>query len=384
MFDSTHIPEEYFAEIRAEERAKCQKETSSVMLTSVEPCGIAQIMRAEDYRNLQRLIRVTVLVLKFVRIMKLLLKRDNLSQDESTDQDSAVAETLWIKEIQKSLCKNPKFDIWKKQFGIFTDHQGIMRCTGRLAKAGLPTSVKHPILLEKDHHITYLIVEDSHKRVMHGGVKSTVTELRARFWIVQGRHFGRKLLYKCVICRKLEGRPYQAPPPPPLPEFRVKECSPFTYTGVDFAGPLYVKNHSGPQQKVWICLYTCCVTRAIHLDLVPSLTASAFMRSLRRFSARRGTPLLMVSDNGKTLKSAAREITKLMNDPAVKQYFANARMKWTFSLEKAPWWGGIFERLVRSVKRCLKKTIGGATLTYEELLTVVVEVEMILNCRPLS
>ena len=108
------------------------------------------------------------------------------------------------------------------------------------------------------------------------------------------------------------------------------------------------------------------------------------MRSLRRFSACHGTPLLMVSDNGKTFKSAAREITKLMNDPGVKQYFANARMKWTFNLEKAPWWGGIFERLVRSVKRCLKKTIGGATLTYEELLTVVVEVEMILNCRPLS
>ena len=59
-------------------------------------------------------------------------------------------------------------------------------------------------------------------------------------------------------------------------------------------------------------------------------------------------------------------------------------MKWTFNLEKAPWWGGIFERLVRSVKRCLKKTIGGATLTYEELLTAVVEVEMILNGRPLS
>ena len=59
-------------------------------------------------------------------------------------------------------------------------------------------------------------------------------------------------------------------------------------------------------------------------------------------------------------------------------------MKWTFNLEKAPWWGGIFERLVRSMKRCLKKTIGGARLTYEELLTVVVEVEMILNCRPLS
>ena len=59
-------------------------------------------------------------------------------------------------------------------------------------------------------------------------------------------------------------------------------------------------------------------------------------------------------------------------------------MKWTFNLEKAPWWGGVFERLVKSVKRCLKKTISGARLTYEELLTVIIKVEMILNCRPLS
>ena len=73
-----------------------------------------------------------------------------------------------------------------------------------------------------------------------------------------------------------------------------------------------------------------------------------------------------------------------MNEPGVKQYFANARMKWTFNLEKAPWWGSIFERLVRSIKRWLKKTIAGATLTYEELHKVVVEGEMILNCRPLS
>ena len=155
-----------------------------------------------------------------------------------------------------------------------------MRCNGRLSKEDLPSSIKHPILLDKGHHITSLIVQDSHKRAKHGGVKLTLIELRARFWIVQGRKFVKKLLYKCVNCRKLEGRQYQAPPSPPLPEVRVKECPPFAYTGIDFAGP---------QQKVWICLYTCCVTRAIHLDLVPSLTTSAFLRSLRRFSARRGT-----------------------------------------------------------------------------------------------
>ena len=318
--------------------------------------------------------------------MRSLSRKDVKPQVELTSQDIAVAETLWIKEIQRSLSKNPKFEIWKQQFGLFVDGQGILRCTGRLAKAQLPTSIKQPILLDKNHHITSLIVRDSHKRVIHSGVKATLTELRARFWIIQGRQFVRKLLYQCVVCRKLEGRPYQAPPPPPLPEFRVKEEPPFTYVGLDFAGPLYVKNPNcnSPQQKVWICLYTCCVTRAIHLDLVPNLTTNAFLRSFRRFTARRGRPSFVVSDNGSTFKPAAREITTLLNDPGVRQHFAKEQMKWTFNLEKAPWWGGIFERLVRSMKRCLKKNIGGARLTYEELLTVVVEVEMILNCRPLS
>lgn len=78
-----------------------------------------------------------------------------------------------------------------------------------------------------------------------------------------------------------------APPPPPLPELRVKEEPPFTYVGFDFARPLYVKRLNSPQQKVWTCLYTCCVARAIHLDLVPDLTANAFLRSFRRFTARR-------------------------------------------------------------------------------------------------
>ena len=255
---------------------------------------------------------------------------------------------------------------------------------GRLSQTQLLSSTKYPILLDKSHHITFLFVRESHKRVMHGGVKSTLTELRSRFWIVQGRQFVRKLLYQCVVCRKLEGRPYKAPPPPPLPEFRVKEEPPFTYIGIDYAGPLYVKSFNSPQQKVWICLYTCCITRAIHLDLVPDLTAQAFLRSFRRFTASRGRPSVVVSDNGKTFKPAAGEITRILNDPGVKQHFAKEHMKWTFNLEKAPWWGGVFERLVRSVKRCLKKTISGARLTYEELLTVVIEVEMILNCRPLS
>ena len=124
------------------------------------------------------------------------------------------------------MIKNPKFEIWKCQFGLFTDEHGIVRCMGRLSQSQLPKSTKCTILLDKSHHITSLLFRECHKRVMRGGVKSILTELRSRVWIVQGRQFVRKLLYQCVVCQKLEGRPYRVPLPLPLPESGVKEEPP--------------------------------------------------------------------------------------------------------------------------------------------------------------
>ena len=105
---------------------------------------------------------------------------------------------------------------------------------------------------------------------------------------------------------------YRHPPPPPLPLFRVDKAPPFTYTGVDFAGPLYLKGAS-TSPKVWICLFTCCVTRAVHLDLVQDLSTSSFIRCLKKFVARRGLPTRIVSDNGKTFKSAAKVLRSIVS-----------------------------------------------------------------------
>jgi len=195
----------------------------------------------------------------------------------------------------------------------------------------------------------------------------------------------RKNLRQCIVCKRLEGQPYKAPPPPPLPSFRVEEAPPFTHTGVDFAGPLYVKEPGdSSNSKAWICLYTCCVTRAVHLDLVPDLSTEAFIRSFKRFVSRRGIPSKLVSDNGKTFKAAAKLIQSIVDHNDVQHYLSGLGIKWIFNLPKAPWWGGLFERLVRTTKRCLRKTIGQARLTYDELSTVLVEVEAVINSRPLS
>ena len=194
----------------------------------------------------------------------------------------------------------------------------------------------------------------------------------------------KRILGECTTCKKFEGKPYRAPLPPPLPTFRVEESPPFAHTGVDFAGPLYVKKVDGTTKKVWICLFTCCVTRGVHLDLVADLSTPTFLRCLKRFTARRGLPSKMISDNGKTFKAAAKVIQSILSHEDVRQYLSGLGVKWIFNLPKAPWWGGVFERLIQSTKRCLRKVIGQASFTYDELLTAVIEVEGVLNSRPLS
>ena len=127
--------------------------------------------------------------------------------------------------------------------------------------------------------------------------------------------------------------------------------------------------------NVHIVLYTCAATRAVHLDLVPDTGASSFIRSLKRFIGRRGIPNLMISDNATCFKN---EEVKLSEELVVQG------IKWKFIVAASPWWGGFWERLIRSMKRSLNRIIYRSSVNYEELLTIVIEIEGIMNSRPLA
>ena len=193
----------------------------------------------------------------------------------------------------------------------------------------------------------------------------------------------KKILHGCVICRRYQAKPYRPPPTPPLPSFCVTESPPFSHSGVDFAGPLFVRDTiASSSRKVWICLFTCAATQAAHLDIVPDMASQTFICCFKRFTARRGFPVRIMSDNAKTFKAASKTIADVLDSTEVKRHLSDVSVKWSFNLEKTPWWGGMFERMIQSAKRCLRKTIGSARLTYDELLTSVTEAEMILNSRP--
>ena len=135
---------------------------------------------------------------------------------------------------------------------------------------------------------------------------------------------------------------------PDLPGFRVKGDFAFSFTGIDFAAPLFVKNRKSDMRKVYTCLFT--TARAIHLELVNDLTADAFLCCFRRFVSRRSIQGLIVTDNAKTFKNAAKRLVALFELQEVAEFMNDKGIKWDFNLSKAVWWGGFFECLVKCTK----------------------------------
>ena len=365
-----------------------KKVAHSLIAVEGDASGPDQLFDPERCSSSHRLFRITALVIKFIRHLRHRVSSRRSSSpdhDQPSISDLERARLYWIKQSQSGLQGDKRFPHWRQQLGLFLDEFGVWRCGGRMGNSCLTQSAQNPILLNKKYRLAKLVVMDAHKRVLHDGVPETLAELRSTYWLVQGRQFVRRLIHSCVTCRRYEGTHFQGRPSPPLPDFRVTPSRPFETTGVDFAGPFYVKSPDGSQtSKEWLCLYTCCSTRAVHLDLVQDMTSSTFLKSFRRFAARRGMPARIVSDNAKTFKSATAVLKTIIQTSEAKKFLAQLHIEWHFNLEKAPWWGGVFERMIKSAKRCLKKAIGRNSLTHDELLTLVVEVEAVLNSRPLT
>ena len=165
-----------------------------------------------------------------------------------------------------------------RQLKLFLNDRQLICCGRRIHNACIDDEAKFPCLLPKKHPITSLIVYHVHNCYLHLGVNATVTAMRQKYWLSSIRQVVKSLLRKCVRCRRVAGKAYSQPDPPPLPSVRVKDARPFEITGVDFTGALHVKKMG--DNKVYICLFTCGVTRAVHLEVVEDLSVETFLQAL--------------------------------------------------------------------------------------------------------
>ena len=358
-----------------------------------EGSGVGMIIDISRYSSLTKLLYVTAYILRFIEYIK---SRVYKYTGPITTSELSKAQLLWIRHCQSSSFfkeitnlkqnspSNKRLPL-VRQLRLFLDPSNLLRCGGRIHNAPVGRYTKFPYLLPANHKLTTLIILATHISQLHGGVNSTITALRQRYWIPSARRVVGRLLKKCVICRRVTGKPFAVPDPPPLPQARVQEGPPFNVTGVDFTGAMYVKNEGNPSEsKVYICLFTCASTRAVHLEVVTDLSEKTFLQAFRRFAARRSLPRLIMSDNASTYMSASKELEKLFQSPTLKAILMKKGTTWRFIPKRAPWYGGFWERLIGMVKVSLKKVLGRAFITLTALQTIIVEVEATLNDRPLT
>ena len=164
------------------------------------------------------------------------------------------------------------------QFGLYLDESQILRCRGRINNSSLCLRAKNPILLPYNHHYVNLLIFHVHWKLKHSGIGDTLASIREQYWVLKGRQAVKRIIRKCVTCKRMDGVAYPVVRPPDLPTTRVSDDPPFSHTGVDFAGPLYVRSldESTSSVKTYICLFTCASTRAVHLELVADLNSAHF------------------------------------------------------------------------------------------------------------
>ena len=344
----------------------------------VVPGNISNVIECSRFSSINKLLNVTALVLRFMNKLKGVISVGNISNSNCiTAEERDRALKLWIKAEQAELMKEDRKHKLRNSLKLFDDNCGVSRLRGRFASSSMEYDVKHPMLLGGgERHFSKLLIMDAHKRVMHAGIESTLAFIRRRFWMIKGRKSVKSVLRNCVICKRFQGRPCIAPDSPDLPNFRFDGSFSFCNVGLDYAGPLFVREGTAKAAaiaKVYVLLFTCASSRSVHLELVPNMKIAAFLRAFTRFTSRRGRPRLVISDNFRTFKS--RE---------VQSYFANESISQRFILPSSPWWGGFYERLVRSTKLAMKKALGRSLLKYEELETVLCQAEFALNSRPLT
>lgn len=247
---------------------------------------------------------------------------------------------------------------------------GIVKCKGRLNNSNLPPNSRNPILLPAKHQFVRLVIKDMHELTKHSGIRDTLVTSRERFWILRGREAVKQIIRKCVICRRYEGTQYRSQPSSDLPSKRVSEDPPFTHVGLDFARALFIGDRNSTERanessKVYVCLFTCALARAVHLEMTRDLSVQTFLLVFRRFASRLGLLVTLISDNAKTFKSSCKEIRKITRAEEVWRFLTNKRIVSNFIIQRAPWWGGYWERLVQSIKRPLKKVLGRSTLNFD-------------------
>ena len=327
-----------------------------------------EVINMKKFSNWRRLIRVTAYVKRCIPKRRKQELGIFSNERSLSPQELQASELFWIKEAQKCLADRVAKGEFKS-LTPFRDGNDVLRVGGRVSNADLSYDTKHSALLPSSHWISLLIVRHAHQ-FGHNGVAATTAKTRRKYWIVKASDLAKSVKFKCVFCKKM-AQNLETQFMANLPEIRLAPFTPpFHHTACDYFGPIVVKVGRNKTAKHYGILFTCLNTRAVHLELATDCSTMEFLQVLRRFFAIRGTPAVMISDNGTQFVGAEKELKEMVKGwklAELREFCAEKGMKWRFTTPKAPHHNGCAEALVKTCKKTLQKVIGNQVLSPFEL-----------------
>ncbi len=382
--------------IREEDlKLRDKKEVSMAVNTTNTPSEM--VIDINRYSSFVRLMRV----IAFVR--RVVTKTHLFTSTPLTVDELHKAEIWCLKKVQSemfseviSLLKRGK-QLPKKHYlkplNPFLDSDSLLRVGGRLSQSQMDFESRHPLILHGKHRLTTLIVEHEHKRLCHAGPKLLLGSLQQRYHIISARRIVRKCTRECVVCRRASPK-ISTQLMGQLPDERVNPSFANEMVSMDYAGPVFIKAGSKRRptyQKAYIAIFVCLQTKSCHIELVSDLTAEAFVAALRRFVARRGKPRQIWSDNAtcftradKDLKDFYDYLKEAETQNTIANFCSTQGIQWKFSPPTGPHHGSVWENGVKACKYHLKRIVGETKLNFEELTTVLCQIEACLNSRPVA
>ncbi|XP_072384547.1 uncharacterized protein [Diabrotica undecimpunctata] len=279
-----------------------------------------------------------------------------------------------------------------RKLNPFLDSSQMIRVGGRLLFSDVSYDQKFPLLMPSKSHIVNLLLTREHRRLLHSGPQNTLSNVRLKFWPLDGLRQIKRIILNCLTCYRFNAQ-VASQIMANLPRERVQIARPFINVGVDFGGPFPIKTSKlkrAPLTKAYMAVFVCLATRAVHVELISSLSTEAFLLTLKRFIARRGNPSIIFSDNGTNFlvaKNQLKELYELLlkgdTSESIRSFATSCQIQWKFIPPRSPHHGGIWEAAIKSFKYHLVRIMGNSNFTFEELSTVLSQIEAVLNSRPI-
>ena len=337
------------------------------------------------FSKLSKALSFIAVMMKFVRYFCFKEKPTPLLVCDYALAEHTIARLVQEKHFSQFFSKSKDFTTPPdmRKLDAYVAEDGLVRVGGRFRRIKQPDMPPHPIIIPKSSFLATLLVRYAHSSVSHQGRTTTLNRLRTMgYWINGMNQLVKALIRKCVICIRFRGT-NQNQKMADLPTERLEQSAPFDYTGMDYFGPFEIREGRKTLKRYGV-VFTCLYSRAIHLEAAVALSTDAFLNALRRFLSTRGPVRLLRCDQGTNFVGVGKQLDL----DKVKQHLVSQACDFEihFNPPASPHRGGVWERMVGSVKRILEVMLlqSGSQLDDDSFRTLLAEIMYLINSRPLA